>query len=95
MSLREKDIKCLYSFWTISKQTVSLLKKVDLLFEEWNKDWYYVNIAMAAWWLACVLQVDEGSEEQCVSFLGTSSLALIYIQILNPDIQNIPTGDVT
>ena len=50
---------------------------------------------MAAWWLACVLQVDEESEEWCVSFLGTSSLALIYIQILNPDIQNIPTGDVT
>ena len=46
------------------------------------------------WWVACVLQVSEDSEQVCVSFLHPHGPSRSFKYPARPDILTIPVEDV-
>ena len=81
-----------YSSSSISKVERVTIEEGDLVLEEIKG---FVTCAYDDdWWLACVLQVDEDSEEISVSFLHPRGPSRSFRYPPTPDILSIPIEDV-
>lgn len=81
-----------YSSSTISKVERVTVEEGDLVLEEIKG---FVTCAYDDdWWLACVLRLNEDSEEVSVSFLHPQGPSRSFKYPPTPDVLNIPVGDV-
>ena len=82
----------MYSSSTISKVERVTVEEGDLVLEEIKG---FVTCAYDDdWWLACVLRLNEDSEEVSVSFLHPQGPSRSFKYPPTPDVLNIPVGDV-